>query len=314
MNRLESRQTRKLRKIDAILVVAAVSFYILCFSAAAFAKEGAKTGVGGSIGPREVISVKPLSQIKPDMRQGAYLEEVNPEHEKASLSSPYNAAIFDKSIADEMNEKYHSFYDSFAARGPYQLNDRADYIRYQEANKELAEWTVKKLIQWHLDHTIKGNLEKQAKEKAKSKSSNSSDRAAAQTVMALSAVSKAIRGTSYSFSNKTKARLKYDLASGTAMFNLISPIADAAVDYRSSLGTRQLGAAVPERMSVRLTRKFEDLGASTGVQYGLISQTLNYGLNKSLVGPLSAAVHQAHHMNDTSRDETTFRLDLGTHF
>lgn len=305
------RKTRKLRRVDAILAIAAVSFYILCFSAAAFANEGAKAG---AIGPREVTPYKSLSQIKPDARHGAYLDEVNPEHEKAARVDSYNTAIFDKSIADEMNQRYHSFYDGFEARGPYQLNERADYIRFQEANRELVDWTIKRLLQWHLDHTVKGSLEKQAKEKARAKTANNTERAAAQTVVTLSAVSKAIRGTSFTVNEKTKVRFKYDLASGMALFNLISPFADAAIDYHSRLGTRQLGGAAPEKMSIRLFRRVEEIGASTGVQYGLLSQTLNCSVQKSLVGPLSAAVSQVRNMSDASRDETTFRLDLGTHF
>ena len=303
--RLVAKSQKPVRKIEIILAFSAMAFYVLCLSSVAFGREGMP-------GPAPSVVSAPLSPLKPEARNGDYLNDVKgaPETEVG-----YNAHIFEKSVADEMTSKFNSFNEGFEARSPWQLNNHGDYLRYQESSKELAEWTIKRLIQWHLDHTIKDNLEKQAKETAKNTSSNNSDRAAAQTVMALSSVTKAIRGTSMNLTANTKARLKYDLPSGALILGLTSPIADATVDWHSRVGTRQLGASSdPEKMSVKVSREFKDVGAGTRVQYGLGTQQLNYGVNKSLVGPLSAGVDQAHNMRDTSKDETVVRINFGTRF
>lgn len=312
MNRLKSRQNRKMRKLEALLALIAASFYVLCFLNAAVAGELEQGAIG------------PFSPLKPEDRHGAYLEDLHSVQAERDLEpESYNSAIFEKSIADEMTEKFKSFNDAYEARAAFQLNDRGDYLRYRDANKELADWTLKKLIQWHIDHTIKDNLEKSMREKARASRSSRKgvasggnvDQAAANTVMALSAVSKAIRGTSFRLGDQFKARFKYDLAGGNLTMGLANPIADATVDYNARTGTRQIGrASDAERMSIRLVRHVAEIGATTEAQFGLLSRTINYGVYKSLVGPLSAAVNQAHNMGDNSKDETVFRLDLGTHF
>lgn len=304
---VKTKSQKPVRKLEILLALSATAFYALCLGNLAFGREGMPGPA-----PSVVSAIAPLSPLKPESRNGDYLNEVEGEQQ---ADFGYNPYIFEKSVADEMASKFKSYNEGFEARAAYQLNNHGDYLRHEQSSRELAEWTLKKLLQWHLDHTIKDNLEKQAKETAKRPGANNGDRAAAQTVMALSSVSKAIRGTSMNFSANTKARLKYDLPSGALILGLTSPIADATIDWRSRVGTRQLGASSdPEKMSVKVSRRFHDLGASTGVQYGLVSQQLNYGIHKSLVGPLSAGVDQAHNLHDTSKDETVLRLNLGTNF
>ncbi|MEW6057536.1 MAG: hypothetical protein AB1540_13065 [Bdellovibrionota bacterium] len=275
---------------------------------------GGSTSVAGATGPADS---QPLSPLRPEERNGDYLKTIDIKALTQQSNTSYNSAIFDKSITSELQDRYRNYNQQFEQRAPYQLNGYYEYLSNQNGNKELADWTVRRLLQYHLDHTLKQNLEKTAKETARRppSKSNGSDQAAAQAVVTISEFHKAIKGTAMNWGKHTKTKFRYDLPSRKFNFGLTSPIADATVDYSTRLGQKQIGSIEePERLSMALSRKFDFAKASTSVRYGLMSETVNYGINKELIGPLSAQVDRANYLREHSKDETLFRLSFGTSF
>lgn len=255
-----------------------------------------------------------LSPLRPEQSNGDYLRNV--EVANKPEESANNSMLFEKSISQEMAEKFNSFNDSYEQRQLYQLNDYGDNLRYQQCNKDLAEWTIKKLIQYHIENTVRNDVEKAAKRATQSGSPT--ERGAANTVIAISNIQKAIMKESTFKFGETKTRFKYDLPSGAMRVGVVSPLADANMDYQAKgLNSQsQVGAGTqqPEKLSVSLTRKLKFVDATTKARYGMVTNTLNYGVDKHIVGPLSAQVDRAHNIADNSKDETVFRLSFGASF
>lgn len=305
MNRhANERAQQRIRKLEVVLAVSALFFYLLCFVTTASAEAPRAVAAIGPVGNRSVT-------ITPEDRHGDYLKDVVAiPLESKSL----NSAIFDKPVADEMSEKFNAFNREYEAREPYRLNEREHYMRYEQANKDLAEWTLKKLLQYHFEHTLKDNLESSVKRAAR-ESRSASDQSAAKAVVAISELHKAIRSTTFNLGPETKTRFKYDFPSGLMRLGMTSPLVDANMDYHTKSVNQTIGTVgQPEKLSLGMSKNLEFASASTGLSYGLLNETLNYGVNKRLAGPLSCQVDQAHNMRDTSKDETMFRVNFGTRF
>lgn len=298
-NREIEKNARGIRRLEIALGLVALSFYLLCLaSAGALADEGANKTVAVAV-------------LKPEERNGDYLKNV------AGAPAPeasVNSMIFDAMISNEMKSRYESFGKNYEEREHYQLNDYGDFLRYQEANRNLVEWTIKRLMQHHFESTLKNRVEQSAK-RASSESSSKEVKAAASAVMTISKVQRALSNTTLNFSESTKTRFKYDFPSGVMRMGMTSPLVDATLDYRLRPVDPTPGAvSQPEKLSLGVSRNFSSLRASSNARYGLVSKTVNYGMSKQVVGPLSAQVDQVHNMRDTSKSETVGRLSLGLTF
>ncbi|MBI3542713.1 MAG: hypothetical protein HY075_05495 [Deltaproteobacteria bacterium] len=278
-----------LRRLEIVIAILALSFYLLCAVSA------------NAAGP----------DLKPEERNGDYLKQVP----GAPLAiGSLNSMIFDKAISAEMTEKYQAFNRDYEAKQAYRLTSPADYMNYQKANQDLVEWTIKKLLQYHFENTLKNRVEEGAKRAAR-ESKSSETQAAASAVMTVSKVQKAITNTTLNLGQDTKTRFKYDFPSGVMRVGMTSPLADASMDYRIKAPDPAPGAiAQPEKLSVGVSRNFREIAASTSARYSLVGQTVNYGMSKHVLGPVSAQVDQVHNIRDTSKDETVYRVNVGLKF
>lgn len=338
---MDSALTRSVKRFFiGIATVQALGLVAFCLGASyAFAAEQSSLKKEGAIGPdqRVIAAVNhKLDPIKPEKSNGDYLRNAGNFKSKDPLSAdhrediPYNTDIFTKEVTDEMQQKF-SFTREYEAREAYNLNDQHAYMQNNQNHRDLVEWTLKKLLQYHLDNTVKTKVEKAAKEavtpsktvssktgsSSSSSNSNAPEKGAAQAALTISKIHSALRNTTINFSEKTKTRFRYDIPSGRLTFGFISPIFDAEMDYRTRVGSNAAfgsPADQPEKLSVGLFKKLDFVDASTNVRYGLVSENLNCGVNKHIVGPLTAQVDQAKNFRDTSRDETSFRLNFGTNF
>ncbi len=281
-----------IRKLEIAMAMLALVFYALCLaSATAFAQDS-------------------IHELKPEPRNGDYLKAVAGAPTEGSL----NSKIFDKTIANEMTQKFNSFNDAYELRQAYQLNSINDYANYQKSNQDLAEWTIKKLLQYHFEQTIKSG-EESAKKNIQEQANRKDDQTAAKAVLAISRVQRAISNTTFDLGQDTKTRFKYDFPSGVMRVGMTGPIVDATMDYRIKSADPAIGVvSQPERLSLGMTKNFVAWRASAAAHYALLNGTLNCGVNKHLVGPLSAQVDQSHNMRDTSKDETLYRVNLGLNF
>jgi hypothetical protein len=295
---------KKLRLLEIALTACAVSFYLICV--ASFTALADET--------REIAAVARLSSLRPEGTSSAILKEPIVPKEDPTL----NSQIFDKTISDEMTQKFNSFNRAYEARTTWRLDGPEDYLRYQQANKDLVEWTIKKLLQYHFDHTLTHKVEEGVKRAAEGPSKpgeNSAEKGAARAAIAVVNVQKAIRNSTFNLGADTKTKFNYDFPSGMMKVGMTSPYLDVAMDYRMKPADPVVGSVTPpEKLGVGANKQIKLVSATPSVHYGLISSTLNYGVNKHLVGPLSAQVDQAHNVRDTSKDETLFRLNLGTSF
>lgn len=292
-------QERGLRKLEIALAVVALSFYLICLvSATALADDAPSADI---------------SRLKPEATNAAYLNKVD---NGPAGDGSLNSMIFDKTMSTEMTQKYNAFDRPYEAREIYRLNTPEDYAKYQKSNADLAEWTIKKLLQYHFETTLKNQVEQGAK-RASEDPSNKDAQGAASAVVAVSSVQKALTNSTFNMGNDTKTRFKYDFPSGLMKVGMTGPIAEATMDYRMKAANPAVGAVSgPEKLSVGLNKKVQAIGVSSSVRYGygMNNQTVNYNMNKSLVGPLSAQVDQFHNIRDTSRDETVYRINLGFNF
>jgi hypothetical protein len=296
---------KKLRLLEIALTACAVSFYLICV--ASFTALADET--------REIAAIARLSSLRPEGTSSGILKEPVLPKEDPSL----NSQIFDKTISDEMTQKFNSFNRAYEARTMWRLDGPEDYLRYQQANKDLVEWTIKKLLQYHFEHTLTNSVEQSVKRAAEQPSkpgdNNSGEKAAARAAIAVVNVQKAIRNSTFNLGEDTKTKFHYDFPSGSMKVGMTSPYVDLGVDYRIKPADPVVGSVMPpEKLGVGANKQIKLVNATPSVHYGLISSTLNYGVNKHLVGPLSAQVDQAHNVRDTSKDETLFRLNLGTSF
>jgi hypothetical protein len=274
---------------------------------------------------RELAAIDPehpYDSIKPEQHNGDYLNDVKTAELEGNKNG-VNQEIFNKEISDEMKQKFNSFNTGYEARELYHLNSRAQYRQYEQANKDLAEWTLKKLLQYHLENTLVKKVEESAKRAAnapvpaKDKGKGGETRAAAKTVMAISSVQKALRNTQFNLGANTKTRIRYDFPNGTVKAGITSPICDASPDYRirPTSSTPAVGQInQPEKLSLNVSRNFEFIKASSSFSYAMVSETMSYGVNKNISGALSAQFNKTNNMRDNSKDETLFRLNFGTSF
>lgn len=121
--------------------------------------------------------------------------------------------------------------------------------------------------------------------------------------------------------SKTLMRFQYDIPGGVMDLAFTGSIVDASFDYfvrplefsllDGGLSNAQTQA---ERMQITMSKSLGDFGLSTGMHYGLMTRALDAGMNKHLVGPLSAGVSQSYYATNPSRNETTYRLNFGLAF
>jgi hypothetical protein len=271
---------------------------------------------------REIAAIGPYDSIKPEEHNGTYLRDVK-SAEVQGNNDGVNREIFNKEISDEMKQKFNAFNSGYEAREPYRLNSPGQYLQYEQANKDLAEWTLKKLLQYHLENTLVKRVEESAKravnEPIPAKDQGKGEtRTAAKTVMAISSVQKALRNTQFDLGANTKTRFRYDFPNGTVKAGITSPVCDASLDYRirpNSTQPNPVGQVnQPEKLSLNVSRNFEFIKASSNFSYAMVSETMSYGVNKNIAGPLSAQFNKTNNMRDNSKDETLFRLSFGTSF
>ncbi|MBI3556130.1 MAG: hypothetical protein HY074_07690 [Deltaproteobacteria bacterium] len=289
--KLKLNQSR-IRKLEIAMALLALTFYGLCLaSASAFAQDG-------------------VHGLKPEPHNGDYLKVVAGAPTESSL----NNQIFDKTISNEMTQKFNAFNTGYEMRQAYQLNGPADYANYQKSNQDLAEWTIKKLLQYHFEKTIKSG-EESAQKNIQEQANRKDDQTAAKAVIAISKVQRAISNTTIDMGQDTKTRFKYDFPSGVMRVGMTGPIVDATMDYRIKAADPVIGAvSQPERLSLGMSKNFVAWRASAAAHYALLNGTVNCGVNKQLVGPLSAQVDQSHNLRDTSKDETLYRVNIGLNF
>lgn len=292
------KNARRLRRLEIALGIVFVTFYVLCL-AIANASDRVSSPMSVKLSPQDAES-----------HNGDFLKNISAPQSTTSL----NSMIFEKSVSDEMKAKFDSFNKNYEHRNAYQLNKPEDYLKYEKENQNLADWTLKRLLQFHVETTLRNSVENGAKRTAE-QAKSSDERTAARTVMAIANAQKAITNGTFNIGKGTTTKFKYDIPSGAVRLGMTGPIVDASVDYRVKALNPQMGSvSQPEKLSVGMNKSFKQVGASTKVQYAVNNEQLNYGASKHLVGPVSAQVDQSHSIRDVTKDETVYRMNLGLNF
>ena len=237
---------------------------------------------------------QPISCLKADTNT-TYLNGIQPPPREETM----HEILFDKSVSTEMSSRYNSFYENYEKKKRYRLDRLEDYYSYHQANKSLMEWTMKKLVEFHAQHSIK-----RADQNAP----------AVKTVTKAVETVQAIQNTSVAVSEGTNVNFKYDFPSGFANAEMTSPYVNSTVNYYVQPITLSDNSAPADKIALALTRSFDEVQASTGLRYGVNQKVLNYGAQKQIVGPVSAQVDQYRYLRDSSRNETVYRLNFGTSF
>ena len=216
---------------------------------------------------------------------------------KPPAQKSINQFLFNAEIAGEMSQKYEGNIKEYEFKRQYHLTTRRDDLQVENADKELVDWTMNKMVQYHAENSLK-----------QAPQDTPAGKAAAGAVKTFHA----IQNTNISFSEDTKAKFKYDLPRGSLLFGITSPLVNTSVNYR----TRTLfNAARPaEPLTVGLDKQIKPIKTSTNARYAVTNQTLNYGLNKHLFGPFSAGVDRSKHFLESGKDETVGRINYGTNF
>ena len=122
-----------------------------------------------------------LKSVKPLPNDGDYLNHIT---YRGGTEKNLNQVIFDKSIVDEMTSRFRSYDDAYAFRQNYGLNDSFSAMDYSRSSKDLADWTLKKLLQYHLQHSVQKKVEAGVRREAK-ESKSAAVQGAAKTVTAI---------------------------------------------------------------------------------------------------------------------------------
>ncbi|HRK03201.1 MAG TPA: hypothetical protein PLH57_11100 [Oligoflexia bacterium] len=265
------------------------------------------------VGPQPETSLSVLKPISQVGQSGDYIDQVPvPE-----ASRSFRAEIFDDTLTRELVER-NAFNIRYEERGNYQLNHVEDYHRWLSHNQEVAEWAVRKLIHYHLEKNLIPRIEKSLQKKASEKSS-SPGQSAAQAANTVYGVHKALKNTKINFGAETSGKFRFDMPKGLLEFVIRSPLVDTDFQYKA-YGRRTgnvLGSASQqsERMSVGMRRSLSLIGGGVAhARYGLVSDTLSYGISRQIVGPISAQVDQSRHFSESHRDEFVYRVNFGANF
>jgi hypothetical protein len=191
--------------------------------------------------------------------------------------------MVDKEVESEIRERAGSVQ-------PNRRQGQGEYLQYERANRETAEWTAKRVLQHQLDVTLK-----RAEEESKSGG-------AAKAVTTVTRVHSALRDTSVSLGPRARTRFRYDIPSGTMSLGLLTPVADARLEHRGS------------SMVLGMERNFDEVKATTAVRYGVQNDQLVYGVNKRITGPLGAELDRTQAIKGDAQGETALRLSLGASF
>ncbi len=285
-------------------------------------------------------------QLASEIHSGDYLKHVVAPPPEQTL----NTMMFNKGMSSEGLMRYTTIYNAYEERHNYGLTQMEDQLRYKEANKSLTDWTMHRLLDDNFRTPVRRFVVKSVKDTMHGDDSSSSsdprqtdgsapetkDRVAgAQNSKPVKATEdssgislREMYGTVETFYNNglkldknTLMRFQYDVPGGVMDLAFKGSIVDTSFDYyvmplnfAATGGGFGGNAANPERAAVSISKNLSELGLSTGMHYGLMSRSLNYGMSKTLVGPLSAGVNQAHYGMDSSKDETTYRVNLGLAF
>jgi hypothetical protein len=285
-------------------------------SFAAIAVSGFVFGLGTTTfaedGNRQPDSIDRTAELKPEDRNGDYLKNVKA---LKGTETELNVLIFDTKVTKEMGDRYDSFNKTYEMRQAYSLNTYGDDVRYQQSNRDMADWAMKRLIQYHLETTVPKTFEAGA-QRAVREAKDPADKSAAQAVVTLTQVQKALRNTTFRLSDDMKTQFHYDIPSGTAKMGMTSSLVNAGVEYRSRSTAQTVGNIDPgnDKINLNVNKKIDATGTSGEAKYGVLSETVNYGVSQKIAGPVSAQVGQSHGIRDQSRDETMFKLNFGTSF
>ena len=257
--------------------------------------------VGSAIGERQSAFYGGKSAfqnecIGPDKRVGDYLKDVH----SPVAADDMNSWIFVHSVTQEMNDRYHGFNDPFLARQPYGLNAHYDYLNYNNQSRELVDWTMRRLFEYHVDHFV------------------SDPPKHSQTIVSVSNTVKtvqAIQNTKIEINPETKAKFRFDLTNSLVRMNFNSPLFNSEATFRSRPLNPLIRSHMPDEMlSVSAYKSIDLLSLSTSVSYGVKNENLSYGASKKIIGPVQAHIFQNHFIRNIERDELIYKLTLGTEF
>ncbi|MBI3558210.1 MAG: hypothetical protein HY074_18240 [Deltaproteobacteria bacterium] len=282
-----------------------------------------------------------------ETHNGDYLKHVETPPPLPTL----NTMMFSKGMSSEGYLRYNTIYNANEERHNYGLVNMEDQIRYKDANRSLTDWTMHRLLDDNFRTPVRRFVVKSVKDtmhrddagdrpdskiissspasdSANSPTGTDTGTATVKTPESHSLSIREVYGTVETFYNNglkldkdTLMRFQYDVPGGVMDLAFKGSIVDTSFDYYvmplnfSATGGGFGGnTANPDRAAVTVSKSLNDLGLSTGMHYGLMTRSLNYGMSKHLLGPLSAGVNQAHNGLDSSKDETTYRLNLGIVF
>lgn len=230
-----------------------------------------------------------------NQNSGDYLKDVKEPPKEKNISE----FLFDRQMSLEMSERYRSYNEPYQFRQHYQQNGQYESNNFENQNKEMADWTVKRLFDYHVDKFVKDPPKESA---------------AAQTMSRAVKTVQAVQNPSVQVSPETKAKMRFDVPNGLVHAQVTSPLVDTSVDYRTRplIVTQGFGPEPSEPLYVGASRSFDMLKASTSVTYGVQNDTLSYHIHKDLVGNLSASFQENQYRREPSRDETVVRLNYGT--
>lgn len=281
--------------------------------------------------------------LRGERNNGDYLNRVKVPTAEKTLRE----ALFDSDTSRELSQRYQAMQDAYEHRRNHGLNGREEQYRYHDANRSIVNWTLSKMLDDKLRTPVRRWAWRSVRDKLRGKpeqAKHGHERGHADlhgTIGSAQEASarieniqeeeasgfsffKAYRAVEYFYNNGLMLddtmlmRFQYDVPSGVMNLSFMGDIINANFEYYTiplafGSGGMSSGTTNPDQLALSLSKDLKELGLSTGVNYKIGTRALNYGVNKHLTGPLSAAVSQARYA-DASRNETTCRLNLGMSF
>lgn len=244
---------------------------------------------------RQPAGLNSLKDLKPEAHNGNYLAKTNlPASNPTSLAF---SNIVSKDVQNQLNTRYNDLAHAYQQKENHSLNSMQDEIRYQKANEELVQWTIKETSDDHLKSTLKA-----AEKRSKSEIS-------ASAVNAVETTKQALTESNIEVSESVKTKMRYHLPSGRTRMDVQTPVADASVQYQAYRVKNQA-----DKLTVQVRKEIPSLKALAKAHYSVNQGSVHYELQKVVTNSVSARVDHVQNLNQARAGETALRLEFGMRF
>jgi hypothetical protein len=136
---------------------------------------------------------------------------------------------------------------------------------------------------------------------------------------------------SFEISNNVEARINYNVTTNSMQCSVVSPVINGEFsrttfsnvsivhphEYYTNISDALNDLTYRPPMSISFSRDIASIGASAKVRYGIASPNMDYGISKTLVGPISGQIVHEERLpgaNDPIHRNLIFQISAGSVF